>query len=483
MTETAFKSATELAAMIRNREIGAEELLDLYFARIDEHNPALNAVIWEDRERARETARAADSETVRGADLPPLHGVPMTIKESYDLAGSPTTWGDPEFRDNIAEKDSVAVARMKAAGVNLFGKTNVPLMLADWQSYNDIYGITCNPWDMDRTPGGSSGGSGAALAAGMTGIEAGSDIGASIRNPAHYCGVFGHKPSWGLCPPRGQALPGVLAQSDISVVGPLARSADDLEAALDAMAGPDEMEAAGYRLDLPGPRVPGFEGLRVAVMLDAEPSEVDSVYGDLLQDLVDRIATTGAVVSDTARPEIDMNELHENYTLLLRAATSGRQPEAVLREHEEAVQRLGTDDPSYYARMARGNTMRHREWLALREQREHFRWAWHRFFQDWDVLLCPVAASTAFPHDREGERYQRTIRVNGRNVPTTDQLFWAGLNGVCYLPGAVAPAGIARDGLPGGVQIVGPYLGDRACIHTARLIERQFGGFQPPPGY
>jgi len=263
----------------------------------------------------------------------------------------------------------------------------------------------------------------------------------------------------------------------------LARSADDLEAALDAMAGPDEMEAAGYRLALPGPRTPGFAGLRVAVMLEAGPSEVDSVYGDLLQELVDRIAAAGAVVSDTARPEIDMNALHETYILLLRAATSARQPEAVLREHEEAARRLGPQDPGYYARMARGNTMTHREWLALREKREHFRWAWHRFFRDWDVLLCPAAASTAFPHDREGQRHERTIVVNGRDAPTTDQLFWAGVNGVCYLPGSVAPAGIARDGLPGGVQIVGPYLGDKTCIHAARLIERHFGGFQPPPGY
>ncbi|MCY4230362.1 MAG: amidase [Alphaproteobacteria bacterium] len=483
MTETAFKSAVDLAAMIRRREIGAEELLDLYFARADMHNQALNAIIWQDRDKARETARAADSRTASSGDLPPLHGVPMTIKESYDLAGSPTTWGDPEFRNNIAATDSVPVARLKAAGVTFFGKTNVPLMLADWQSYNDIYGVTNNPWDLERTPGGSSGGSGAALAAGMTGIDAGSDIGSSIRNPAHYCGVFGHKPSWGLCPPRGHALPGVLSQADISVVGPLARSADDLEIALDAMAGPDEMDAPGYRLALPGPRVPGFGGLRVAVMLDSEPSKIDTVYGDLLQLLVDKIAAAGAVVSDTARPEIDMTTLHENYILLLRAATSARQPDAVLREHEEAVQRLDPDDPSYYARMARGNTMRHREWLALREQREHFRWAWHRFFRDWDVLLCPVAASTAFPHDHEGERYERTIQVNNRDTPTTDQLFWAGLNGVCHLPGTVAPAGIARDGLPGGIQIVGPYLGDRTCIHTARLIERHFGGFQAPPGY
>ncbi len=483
MTELAFASATELAAAVRRREIGAEELLDLYLARIDAHNPALNAVIWQDRERARETARAADSRTVQGGDLPPLHGVPMTIKESYDVAGAPTTWGDPAFRDNIAAADCVAVQRLKAAGVTLFGKTNVPLMLADWQSFNDIYGTTCNPWDSSRTPGGSSGGSAAALAAGLTGLEAGSDIGSSIRNPAHYCGLFGHKPSYGICPPRGQALPGVLTNSDISVVGPLARSASDLEIALDIMAGPDEMDAAGWRLDLPAPRTDGFEGLRVAAMLDSAPSEVDTVYRDLLQDLVDGIAAAGATVSETARPEIDMNALHETYILLLRAATSVNVPEARLAEYRRVVQQLDPADDSYYARMVRGHTISHREWLGLHEKREHFRWAWHRFFRDWDVLLCPVAASTAFPHDPGGERHERTIPVNGRPVPTTDQLFWAGLNGVVYLPGSVAPAGIARDGLPGGIQIVGPWLGDRTCIRVARLIERRFGGFQPPPGY
>jgi amidase len=169
----------------------------------------------------------------------------MTIKESYDVVGMPTTWGLPELKDNIAKTNASAVQRLIDAGVVLFGKTNVPLMLADWQSYNAVYGTTNNPWDVGRTPGGSSGGSAAALAAGLTGIEAGSDIGASIRNPAHYCGVFGHKPTYGICPPRGQALPGRVAAPDISVIGPLARSAGDLAIALAAMAGPTVSTASG----------------------------------------------------------------------------------------------------------------------------------------------------------------------------------------------------------------------------------------------
>ncbi len=479
---TAFRSANDLAGMIRRREIGAVELLELYLERIDTLDSSINAVIWQDREGALETARAADARTVAGGDLPPLHGVPMTIKESFDVAGAPTTWGDPAFRDNIARHDCVAVERLKVAGVTLFGKTNVPLNLADWQSFNDIYGITSNPWDTERTPGGSSGGSAAALAAGLTGIETGSDIGASIRNPAHYCGVFGHKPSFGICPPRGQALPGILTGPDMAVIGPLARSAGDLEIALNAMAGPDTLDAAGWRLELPAPHARSLGDLRVAVMLESGLSEVDGAYLDMLQDLVDGIARKGATVSDAARPDVDMRDVHEIYIQMLRAATSARLPQTKLEEFQAARARLDPGDTSYLALMTRGNTMAHREWMALNERREHIRWAWHRFFGEWDILVSPVAASTAFPHDHAGERHDRTIRVNGHEVPTTDQMFWAGFGLMALLPGTVAPAGISRDGLPGGIQITGPWLGDLTTIQVAHLIEREFGGFQPPPG-
>ncbi len=480
---TAFRSAKDLAGMIRRREIGAVELLELYLERIDTLDSSINAVIWQDREGALETARAADARTVAGGDLPPLHGVPMTIKESFDVAGAPTTWGDPAFRDNVAKHDCVAVERLKAAGVTLFGKTNVPLNLADWQSFNDIYGITSNPWDTERTPGGSSGGSAAALAAGLTGIETGSDIGASIRNPAHYCGVFGHKPSFGICPPRGQALPGILTGPDMAVIGPLARSAGDLEIALNAMAGPDTLDAAGWRLELPAPRARSLGDLRVAVMLESGLSEVDGAYLDMLQDLVDGIARKGATVSDAARPDVDMRDAHEIYIQLLRAATSARLPQAKLEEFQAARARLDPGDTSYLALKTRGNTMAHREWMALNERREHIRWAWHRFFGEWDILVSPVAASTAFPHDHAGERHDRTIAVNSHEVPTTDQMFWAGFGLMALLPGTVAPAGISRDGLPGGVQITGPWLGDLTTIQVAHLIEREFGSFQPPSGF
>jgi len=239
MDQLHYKSATELAALIRRKKVSALELLDHFLDRIEKHNPGLNAIIWMDRERARKRAKAADAALRQGKRLGRLHGVPMTIKESFQVAGSPTTWGLPAMKDNVTQSTAVLAQRMIDAGVTLFGKSNVPVMLADWQSYNSVYGTTNNPWDVSRTPGGSSGGSSAALAAGLTGIEAGSDIGSSIRNPAHYCGVFGHKPTYGLITPRGQALPGAVAPSDISVVGPLARSAHDLDVALDIMAGPD----------------------------------------------------------------------------------------------------------------------------------------------------------------------------------------------------------------------------------------------------
>src|SRR3990172_5132955 len=232
-----FRSARQLASDLRRRKIGALELLELYLARVERYNPRLNAIIATDLDAARKRARAADRALARGEVWGPLHGVPMTIKESFDVVGMPTTWGLPELKDNYPPRNALAV----------------DLFLADWQSYNAIYGTTNNPWDLARVPGGSSGGSAAALAAGLTGLEAGSDIGASIRNPPHYCGVFGHKPTYGSAPPRGQALPGRVAAGDISVIGPLARSADDLALALGVMAGAGAIDGAGWRGAPPAP--------------------------------------------------------------------------------------------------------------------------------------------------------------------------------------------------------------------------------------
>lgn len=478
-----FRSAKQLAAAIRARRIGCLELLDLYLERVGRLNPGINAIVVTDVEGARKRAKAADAALRRGTTWGPLHGVPMTIKESYDVAGWPTTWGDPALKDNVATTDSLAVQRLKAAGVVLFGKTNVPLMLADWQTHNAIYGTTNNPWDVTRGPGGSSGGSAAALAAGLTGIEAGSDIGASIRNPAHYCGVYGHKPTWGIVSPRGHALPGRVAASDISAVGPMARSADDLDIALGIMAGPDAIDAAGWRLTLPAPRKTSLREFKVAVMFSDRNAEVDGPMQDLMQKLVDFLGRQRVRVSDTARPRIDFDELARVYIALLRSATSGRQSDAAFEAAREKLRTLAPGDDSYYARMLRGNTLAHRDWLTANELRHRMRLAWAEFFQDYDLFLCPPATSTAFKHNQGGERWTRTIPVNGKAQPETDQMFWAGINGVCYLPGTVAPMGLTRDGLPAGIQIVGPQYADRTCIRFARLLEASWGGFTPPEGY
>jgi len=482
MLDMPFRSARELAAEIKRKSISASELLELFLKRIEVFNPKLNAIVATLPE-ARERAKAADEALARGEDWGPLHGVPMTVKESFDVVGLPTTWGVPELKENYPTRNALAVDRFLNAGAVLFGKTNVPLYLADWQSFNAVYGTTNNPWDLARAPGGSSGGSAAALAAGLTGLEAGSDIGASIRNPAHYCGVYGHKPTWGICPPRGQALPGIVAQTDISVIGPMARSADDLELGLSIMAGPDEIDGAGWRLELPASRRSRLGAFKVAVMLDDPCSEVDLAVQDRIAAVADFLAKQGATVSHIARPAVDTREAHAVYIALLRAATSARQTNEMVAKNKEIAAHLDSADESYYARMVRANVMLHRDWLAYNNRRHQMRLAWAEFFREWDVLICPAAASAAFPHDHEGERHERTITVNGKQVPTTDQLFWAGYSGVVYLPSTVAPAGFTPEGLPVGVQIVGPQYGDLTCIALARMLEREYLGFTPPPGF
>ena len=481
MDQLHYKSATELASLIRRKKISSLELLDHFLARIEKYNPRLNAIIWLDKDKARKRAKAADAALKKGKRLGALHGVPMTIKESYQMAGSPTTWGAPSMKENVTNETAVSAQRMIDAGVTLFGKTNVPLMLADWQSYNVVYGTTNNPWDLARTPGGSSGGSAVALSAGLTGIEAGSDIGSSIRNPAHYCGVFGHKPTYGLVTPRGQALPGVVSPSDISVVGPLARSAADLDLALDIMAGSDPDDGGYLKVALPKCQKTSLKQFRVAVKLTDPASDVDHEYADQLQALVDKLAKAGAKVKEAA-PDIDTARLHDIYIRLLRAATSARMPEADI---EDWKQELSRDPNDYLAQSVDGVTMSHRRWLQLNNERHQMRLTFNAFFKDYDILLCPVAASAAFPHDHahEGKRWRRRITVNNKRVSPTDQLFWAGYSGVIYLPSTVGPAGITPSRLPVGYQAIAAQGNDKTSIAFARVVEKAFGGFTPPPGY
>lgn len=482
MTELGFLPATKLAALVRRGSVGCVELLDHFIARVERLDPQLNAVVVRDFERARKAARALDRKHNKGA-MGPLHGVPMTVKESFDLAGLPTTWGYADRRDHAAEADALPVQRLMAAGAVVFGKTNVPVGLADWQSYNPVYGTTNNPWNLGHTPGGSSGGGAAAVAAGISGLELGSDIGGSIRVPAHYCGLFGHKPTWGLCPSRGQALgPWAAATTDITVIGPIARSADDLAVVLDLIGQPDPAETA-LSVKLPVPRARTIDGLRIAVWASqpGQPTDAESVTK--IEELARFLRRAGAKISLTARPGLDPIEAFHIYLRTLNTALSARVGEDVLARMRDGAARRSADDMSADAVILRTVDMTHRDWLRLNERRYQVRRAWGAFFQDWDVLLCPVIATPALPHMQTGETWERRITVDGQEMPYNDMLFWPGLTCGFHLPASVAPIGASKTGLPIGVQIVGPLYGDRTTIHVARLLEKAWQGFIPPDGW
>ncbi len=474
--------ARRLAGMIRRGKIGCLELLDHYLARVEQYNPALNAIIVTDIPKARRRAKAADRALAKGDVWGPLHGVPMTVKESFDVAGLPTTWGSPDFKDNIAKTNALAVDRWLGAGAVIFGKTNVPLWLADAQAFNDVYGTTNNPWDLTRTPGGSSGGASSALAAGLTGIEMGSDIASSVRNPAHFCGLFAHKPTHGICPTLGHDLARNPSPLDILDIGPLGRSAEDIALGLSIIAGPDEIDAVGFRLNLPQPRKKALRDFKIAFLLDHPSAPVDREVTGPMQDLADFLGKRKVKIDDKARPDIDMDDIQRTFDVLLRAATSQRQADPIFAGSIRAAEALRPRDDSKMARMLRGSTIRHRDWLRLDEKRHRMRWQWHEFFKGYDLLLCPVFGRAAYPHDHT-PTYERTLAVNGKKHPFMTQTFWAGYTGVTGLPSTVAPIGFTKRGLPVGVQIVGPQYGDRTCLHFARLLEKEYQGFVPPPGY
>ena len=476
-----FATAIEIAAAIRNKAVSSVEVIDQYIDRIERYDGDINAVVVRDFERGREAAKAADAALARGDRVGPLHGVPMTIKEAYDVEGLPTTWGVPEFRDNIALQDADSVRRLKAAGAVFFGKTNVPLNLADFQSFNEIYGTTNNPWDLTSTPGGSSGGSAAALAAGLTGLEAGSDIGGSIRNPAHFCGIYGHKPTWGIISDEGHALPGVVAPADIAVVGPMARCAEDLALSLDIVAGPGRTDGDGWQLNLPRPDKASLGDFRVAILPNHDFAPVATEMADRVQHVGDLLARLGATVSDSAFPAIDIQRSFEAYTSLLWgviAATLSEEEKEGLRQ----ARAQGLVDDSLAGTVVRFGVQEHGEWLLYSNTRYELRKAWQAFFEDWDILLCPQMATDAFAHDH-GEYFGRHLIVDNESQDYFQQVFWSGLVTVAHLPSTVFPTGLSKGGLPIGLQAVSGEFKDHTTIEFARLMARGLGGFTPPPGY
>lgn len=471
-----WMSATGLAEAIATGTVSSSEVLEHLVARIERLDRDVNAVVHWDLERARAAAARADQAVAAGEPLAPLHGVPMTVKDSFMTEGCITTSGAPELADFVPEVDAWPVAGMRRAGAIPFAKTNLPIWAGDIQSYNDVYGTTNNPWDLSRGPGGSSGGSAAALAMGFTPIEIGSDIGGSIRVPAHYSGVMGHKPSYAVIPAHGQipGPPGTLTMADLAVAGPMARSVDDLRAGLAAMAGPDRWNTPAWKLELPPSRADELGDFRIAAWIDDAACPVASTTRAALESLCARLAAEGALVDETARPGFTLEKAVRVFRRLLSAALAGGTPLAEL-------DRLAADtDPSEAGEARRATAMRHREWLTENERRLQMRLKWEQFFEHFDAMIMPVQPRTAIPHDHSPDMHARVVDIDGVERSYMDLFHWVAPAGVAYLPATVVPIGFDGDGLPIGVQIVGPHLHDHTTLRLADAIAEIMGGCPRP---
>jgi amidase len=480
VAELAYTSAIAIAKKIRKREISSREALDYFLARIETLDKPINSVVTIDRDRARKEAHAADAALARGKLRGPLHGVPMTVKDSFQTAGMRTTSGAPELKDFVPTEDAWPVARLREAGAIIFGKTNLPIYAGDLQSYNEVFGTTNNPHDVARTPGGSSGGSGAALAAGFTPLELGSDIGGSIRLPSHMSGVVGHKPSYGIVPAHGQipGPPGTLTLADLAVAGPMARTVDDLALGLDLMAGPNRWEQEAWTLKLPPPRRKKLKKYRIAAWLDDPRCRVEPEVRDLLEKAAQALADEGVKIDYEARPAFTLEKVYDTFAALLQAALAG----GVSRDKIETYATTTGDTPA--AQTRRLLALRHREWLSLNERRLQMRKRWEEFFaKDWDAILLPVMPCAAIPHDHSEPMASRTATIAGEQRPYWDLGVWMAPAGACYLPATVVPVGQLSNGLPIGIQIVGPYLHDRTTLDIAKHLLPMMGGCPRPKGF
>ena len=483
-SQWSFTTATELSAALASNKVSAVELAQDAIARIERHDGKINAICARDFERGLEAARAADTARARG-ETKPLLGIPLTVKESYNVAGLPTTWGFPAQKDFVPPEDALAISRVKAAGGVILGKTNVPVGLGDWQSYNEIYGTTNNPYDLDRTPGGSSGGSSAALAAGYGPLSLGSDIGGSLRVPAFHCGVYAHKPTYNVVPLRGHTpppFPPLPLDRDMAVIGPMARSAADLSLLLDVMAGPDPLEAGvGYRLALPLPRHNELKSFRVLV-IDSDPIlPANKEIRDAIEKLAGSLARSGVSVTRQSPLWPDFAETSRLYMRMLMSFLGAFFAPDVIAGAQELAATLTPEDGSLAAERLRGMTLSHRGWLLDDGARARLRGQWRELFKNFDAVICPVMPTPAYPHDHSPEHETRRINIDGKDYPYPDQLAWPGIATLSGLPATAIPIGLSPQGLPVGVQIVGPWLEDRTPLRLAELVEREFGGFVPPP--
>jgi amidase len=477
----AFASAAETADAIRTKQISTAELVSLVYERMDRHNPAVNAVIWQCRERAQARALEADDAIAQGKSWGPLHGVPVTIKEAFAYAGSPSSWGLPALKDATSPRTAVAVERLERAGAIVVGKTNVPVMLGDWQSANPIHGVTNNPWDTTRTAGGSTGGGAAALAAGLGCLTLGTDLSGSIRIPAHFCGVYGHKPSlnlvssMGLQPGPWDGSPGF--PMDLSVVGPLARSARDLALALDAIGGPDGDAAKAWQWRMPAPRRTNLKDFRIGYVLNDDFAPVSSDIGELYERTIEELGRAGAQLERGWPEGLHPKAQLTTYQYLLLAfvsADTGRERLEKLREQY----RRNPDDV-----FAAAAVEPHGRWLHETVNRLRVRAIWQKYFESHDVFLCPAGISTAVSHDHSQPIEKRTIQTTDGDQPYMNTPLWTYPATLAGIPATVAPIGRTREELPAGLQILAPMWEDGTSIEFAALLSEIAGGFSVPEGF
>ncbi|HET6859617.1 MAG TPA: amidase [Streptomyces sp.] len=481
--EWKFQSAETLAAAMRAGEVTSAELTDEAIACIERDDKTINAICVPDYDRARAAARGADQARARGEDRP-LLGIPVTVKECYDIAGLPTTWGMPPHRGHMPAEDAVQVARLKAAGAVVLGKTNVPLGLQDVQSFNEIHGTTNNPWNHDRTPGGSSGGSAAALAFGFGALSIGSDLAGSLRTPAHFCGVYAHKPTLGLAAMRGMVpplAPALPTEADLAVVGPMARTARDLSLLLDVMAGPDPLTlGVAYDVTLPPARHERLCDFRVLV-LDQHPLiPTGSAVRAGVNRVADALVDGGARVARHSALLPDLTEAATLYTQLLFSSSVARFPVEGDEQLRARAAALSADDRSLDVARLHAMVFSHRDWIEANHRRELHRHGWRQLFAEFDAVVCPITPTPAFPHDHNPDPRQRRITIDGVEYPYFDQLVWAGLATMPGLPATAIPTGRSPEGLPVGVQLIGPMHEDRTPLRLAELLEQTIGGFQAP---
>lgn len=477
MDEFLRRDATEQLAALNARRISAVELLKAELARHEATHKALNAVVAIDLDKALAQAGAVDDLRARGEPVGLLAGLPMTVKDTLDVAGLPASSGLAALRTRMAQ-DATVVRHARAAGAIIWGKTNTPVMAGDWQTYNGLYGTTNNPWDPTRTTGGSSGGSAAALAAGVTALEIGSDIGGSLRAPASLCGVYSHKPTWGLVDQHGHVppQPGSWSERDLNVVGPMARSARDLRLLLSVLEG-GPLAAKAPPSDI--------KEARIALWLDEPSFPLDPEVRTVIQSFAAELTAAGAQVTTIASP-VHAPTLMATYQTLLGAVLGEDMPASVIRGMERlrpwAKWRMSRGaGPTSTAAMTLAYTATHREWMAADAVRNRLRRDIAPVFEQFDVILAPITPVCAFPHDHRPFARRKLRMSDGRDIPYASMLNWIGLATALHLPATAIPAGPAASGLPVGVQLIGPLNGDGKTLALAQAIEENVRGFTPPP--